>query len=423
MHRVTLRGDRPQGLVPRRRERSGDSRLRRDLPAAGRVRRRGDAAGVVGSRAAVHCPTRRSRVDTVTGDPLEFVGADGIGGFISGAIERFEFFELVILNVHVLPGRRPTPTRCGRARSPASCARKQRERPLDERVRRVPRRARDGSTAAGATPAAATSRSRAPAAPRCSPSRRSPASSSGVVAGRGLRCRRVRSSALRHAGRAVRRRSGRCARRARPGRGRRRAGRRAARSDAATRRRRPHARRVAISRRARARAVHDRRDAVERASSAPRSSTGCAPGTLLGARRSTPRPTRATAGTTTAQLVGARFDGHPWTQTFTADVLDAAHPGVRASRRRVDVARRGVPVPRSAPRRAGAAARARRRARSQRRRARARPTFGYPLAWCFAEGAGRVFSTSLGHFPGAWETPAYLRHLVGRPRLGARRDA
>jgi type 1 glutamine amidotransferase len=24
-----------------------------------------------------------------------------------------------------------------------------------------------------------------------------------------------------------------------------------------------------------------------------------------------------------------------------------------------------------------------------------------------------VFSTSLGHFPGAWETPAYLRHLSG----------
>src|ERR1700733_7084711 len=25
-------------------------------------------------------------------------------------------------------------------------------------------------------------------------------------------------------------------------------------------------------------------------------------------------------------LVGARFDGHPWTQTFTADVLDPTHP-------------------------------------------------------------------------------------------------
>ena len=41
------------------------------------------------------------------------------------------------------------------------------------------------------------------------------------------------------------------------------------------------------------------------------------------------------------------------------------------------------------------------------------PTFGYPLAWCFTEARGRVFSTSLGHFPGAWETPAYLQHLSG----------
>ncbi len=41
------------------------------------------------------------------------------------------------------------------------------------------------------------------------------------------------------------------------------------------------------------------------------------------------------------------------------------------------------------------------------------PTFGFPLSWCFGEGRGRTFSTSLGHFPGAWETPAYLRHLSG----------
>jgi hypothetical protein len=41
-------------------------------------------------------------VDTITSDPYDFVGAAGIGSFIAGAIERFEFFELVILNVHVL---------------------------------------------------------------------------------------------------------------------------------------------------------------------------------------------------------------------------------------------------------------------------------------------------------------------------------
>ena len=41
-------------------------------------------------------------VDTVTSAPFEHVGAAGIGGFIAGAVERFEFFELVILNVHMV---------------------------------------------------------------------------------------------------------------------------------------------------------------------------------------------------------------------------------------------------------------------------------------------------------------------------------
>jgi len=112
------------------------------------------------------------------------------------------------------------------------------------------------------------------------------------------------------------------------------------------------------------------------------------------------------------KLVGARFDGHPWTQTFTADVLDAAHPAcahlgnawtwhdevyqfrdLRDDAQVLLRVRDGELDP-SAP---GARP----------------PEFGYPLAWCFREGKGLVFSTSLGHFPGAWETPAYLQHLSG----------
>jgi type 1 glutamine amidotransferase len=42
-----------------------------------------------------------------------------------------------------------------------------------------------------------------------------------------------------------------------------------------------------------------------------------------------------------------------------------------------------------------------------------RPEFGFPLSWCFVEGEGRVFSTTLGHFPSAWESPTYLQHLAG----------
>jgi hypothetical protein len=53
---------------------------------------------------ALFLPDAPITVDTVTSPPFEHVGAAGIGGFIAGAVERFEFFELVILNVHVLGG-------------------------------------------------------------------------------------------------------------------------------------------------------------------------------------------------------------------------------------------------------------------------------------------------------------------------------
>jgi type 1 glutamine amidotransferase len=112
------------------------------------------------------------------------------------------------------------------------------------------------------------------------------------------------------------------------------------------------------------------------------------------------------------RIVGARFDGHPWTQTFVADVVDPNHPACAhlggewrwhdevyqfrdlRSDARVLLRVRDGELDLTAP---GAR----------------RPSFGYPLAWSFMEGQGRVFSTSLGHFPAAWESPAYLRHLAG----------
>jgi uncharacterized protein len=111
-------------------------------------------------------------------------------------------------------------------------------------------------------------------------------------------------------------------------------------------------------------------------------------------------------------LVGARFDGHPWTQEFTIEVVDGAHPStahlgatwswrdeiylfrdlrpdaqvlLRLADDQVDLT---VPGGRT-------------------------PDCGFPLAWCHTEEEGRSFYTALGHFPGAWETPAYLRHLAG----------
>jgi uncharacterized protein len=111
-------------------------------------------------------------------------------------------------------------------------------------------------------------------------------------------------------------------------------------------------------------------------------------------------------------LVGARFDGHPWTQEVALDVMEATHPATRHLPSRwswrdevyqfrdlrpdARVLLRVAPgqLDTDAP---GAKV----------------PGFGYPLSWCFSEGAGRVFSTSLGHFPAAWESPDYLRHLAG----------
>jgi type 1 glutamine amidotransferase len=121
-------------------------------------------------------------------------------------------------------------------------------------------------------------------------------------------------------------------------------------------------------------------------------------------------------------VVGARFDGHPWTQTVALDVLDKTHPAtahldggpwqwhdevyqfrdlrpdarvlLRVADGELDFSAKGASP----------------------------PPFGYPLSWCFTEGAGRVFSTSLGHFPAAWESPAYLQHLSGGAQWALAKD-
>ncbi len=111
-------------------------------------------------------------------------------------------------------------------------------------------------------------------------------------------------------------------------------------------------------------------------------------------------------------VVGARFDGHPWTQDLVIDVVDEHHPAtehlgsewawhdevyqfrdLRPDARvllRVRAGELDLGVPGAVP-----------------------PAFGYPLSWCFAEQHGRVFSTSLGHFPAAWESTTFLRHVDG----------
>jgi len=112
------------------------------------------------------------------------------------------------------------------------------------------------------------------------------------------------------------------------------------------------------------------------------------------------------------QLVGARFNGHPWTQDIELDIVDSAHPAtahldgswrwhdeVYQFRDLRDDAHVLLRVPDDQLDLGAPGAK--------------RPPFGFPQSWCFTEAHGRVFSTSLGHFPGAWESPVYLRHLAG----------
>jgi type 1 glutamine amidotransferase len=111
-------------------------------------------------------------------------------------------------------------------------------------------------------------------------------------------------------------------------------------------------------------------------------------------------------------MLGARFDGHPWTQDFAIDVVDGGHAAtahlgerwawhdevylfrdlrpdahvlLQLADDQVDLS---VPEGRV-------------------------PECGFPLAWTVEDGPARTFYTALGHFHGAWETPTYLRHLGG----------
>jgi uncharacterized protein len=113
-----------------------------------------------------------------------------------------------------------------------------------------------------------------------------------------------------------------------------------------------------------------------------------------------------------ARLTGARFDGHPYTGPFVAEVVGGGHPATshldadwawtdelytfRDLRPDVDVLVR-IPPDRLDPEVTGTDS----------------PPAGFPLSWCLTEGRGRAFTTALGHFPAAWESNAYLAHLAG----------
>ncbi len=112
------------------------------------------------------------------------------------------------------------------------------------------------------------------------------------------------------------------------------------------------------------------------------------------------------------RVVGARFDGHPWTQTVELEVLEPEHPATRHLG--TDWTWHDeVYQFRDLRKDARVLLRVRRGQLDFSVSGAKQPPHGLPLSWCFTEADGRVFSTSLGHFPGAWESPVYLQHLTG----------
>ena len=112
------------------------------------------------------------------------------------------------------------------------------------------------------------------------------------------------------------------------------------------------------------------------------------------------------------QLVGARFDGHPWTQEFTVEVVDAMHPAtchLDARWRLTDE----VYLFRDLRADCRVLLRALSSDLDMRAKGARVPEIGIPLAWCFREGRGRVFYTALGHFSALYENPTFLGHVYG----------
>ena len=112
------------------------------------------------------------------------------------------------------------------------------------------------------------------------------------------------------------------------------------------------------------------------------------------------------------RLVGARFDGHPWTQQFGVEVLDPTHPATRhlgSEWRTTDE----VYLFRELRPDAHILLRARAADLDPKAPGARVPGIGLPLAWCHREGQGRVFYTALGHFPALYEQPRFIAHIQG----------
>jgi type 1 glutamine amidotransferase len=113
-------------------------------------------------------------------------------------------------------------------------------------------------------------------------------------------------------------------------------------------------------------------------------------------------------------LIGARFDSHPWHQRVRLIVEDRAHPATRELGEALELkdeiyqfrewARRDVHVLLRLDPRSVDVARGK------------RADGDYALAWTKAYGRGRVVYTALGHGPDVWADSRFQAHVLGAIR-------
>ena len=113
------------------------------------------------------------------------------------------------------------------------------------------------------------------------------------------------------------------------------------------------------------------------------------------------------------RLVGAYFKEHPWTQSATVLVEDAAHPSTAGLGDRFTLTEefytfRENPRPRV-------------HVLLRLDPASVSSTGDYPLAWTQSFGSGRAYYNALGHFQETWRDTRFQRQLIGAIQWAAGR--
>jgi type 1 glutamine amidotransferase len=103
-------------------------------------------------------------------------------------------------------------------------------------------------------------------------------------------------------------------------------------------------------------------------------------------------------------LIGAYFDSHPWTQTATVDIEDESHP-LNAGLDAAYAIHEEFYTFRANPR-------PNVHVLQSLNAASVGASGDYPLVWCKAYGAGRVYYNALGHFDAIWNDPRFQVQLL-----------